>query len=232
MLFSHHHAQCSRTPVLHINCWKLCLQRPGHCHLVQRDHHPPDDVQHLRVPGRPGVSAAGEIQGSAHVLCSLPDPQHLFPLLGVGTLPHTRANRHSCDCQPQLKGFLELRVVDAHFYIKVFFFFSLCRRTWDGSTRTVLFGQMVFRLFLSSREQVIYLREQGDLLKLVCLWQLHFYHRLLLSVNSGRVVLLLIQAHSGVHGGPEALWGLPVAAWCLCQSSSVKRGPFWEKEPA
>lgn len=53
---------------------KLCLQHPGHCHLVQRDHHPPDDVQHVRVPGRPGVAASGEVQGPAGILYSLPDP--------------------------------------------------------------------------------------------------------------------------------------------------------------
>ena len=70
----------------------MCLQNPGHCHLIQRDHHPADDVQHLRVPGWPGVSAAGEIQGSADILRPLPDTQHLLPLLGVGTLHHIITN--------------------------------------------------------------------------------------------------------------------------------------------
>lgn len=67
--------------------WKW--QNPGHRRLVQRYHHPPDDVQHLRVPGGPRVSAAGEIQGSAGVFGSLPDPQHLSPQLGVGTFSHS-----------------------------------------------------------------------------------------------------------------------------------------------
>lgn len=62
----------------------LCLQHPGFSHPVQRDHHSADDVQHLHLPGRPRVPAAGEVQGSAHLLSRLPDPQHLFPLLGAG----------------------------------------------------------------------------------------------------------------------------------------------------
>ena len=71
---------------------KLSSQHPGHRHLVQCDHHPADDVQHLRVPGGPGVAAAGALQSSADVLGSLPDAQHLLPLLGFGTLSHT----HTC----------------------------------------------------------------------------------------------------------------------------------------
>lgn len=61
-------------------------QHPGHRHPVQRDHHPADDVQHLRVPGGPGVPTAAEVQSSAGRLGSLSDPQHLLPLLGDGTL--------------------------------------------------------------------------------------------------------------------------------------------------
>lgn len=76
-------------PKFQINHYKMCLQHPGHRHLVQRDHHSADDVQYLRVPGRPGVLATREVQGSAGVLCSLPDPQHLLSLLGDGTCPHT-----------------------------------------------------------------------------------------------------------------------------------------------
>lgn len=71
----------------------MCLQHPGHRHPVQRDHHSADDVQHIRVPGWPGVPAAGEIQGSADGLSSLPDPQHLPPLLGVG-MASSHHHRH------------------------------------------------------------------------------------------------------------------------------------------
>lgn len=49
------------------------------------------------------------------------------------------------------------------------------------------------------------------------------------SVNSGCVVLLLVQAHSRVYGRPAAVRGLSVAAWSLCQSSSVKTRQ-WEPE--
>lgn len=60
------------------------MQHPGHRHPVQCDHHPADDVQHLRLPGRPGVAAAGAVQSSDDVLGSLPDAEHLLPLLGSG----------------------------------------------------------------------------------------------------------------------------------------------------
>lgn len=60
------------------------LQHPGYWHPLQRDHHPADDVQHLRVPGGPGVAAAAEIQGSAGGRGRLPHPQHLLPLLDDG----------------------------------------------------------------------------------------------------------------------------------------------------
>lgn len=81
-LFTHNHK-----PLLH--WYNLFLQHSGHCHLVQRDHHSADDVQHLRVPGRPGVPPPGALQGSADILCCLPDAQHRLSLLGVGKLPHT-----------------------------------------------------------------------------------------------------------------------------------------------
>lgn len=83
---------------------------------------------------------------------------------------------------------------------------------------------MVSKLFLFFREQVI-----GELILEIHLPpQLFCCHWLtvLLSVNSGCVLLLLIQTHSRVHGRPEAVWGLSVAAWCLRQISSVKQRHF------
>lgn len=64
------------------------FQHPGHCHPVQCDHHPADDVQHLRVPGGPGFTAAGAFPGPAAALRPLPEPQHLLPLLDHGTEKH------------------------------------------------------------------------------------------------------------------------------------------------
>lgn len=73
----------------------LCFQHPGFSHLIQRDHHSADDVQHLHLPGRPCVPAAGEVQGSAHLFSRLPDPQHLFPLLGAGRQHHRHLHANS-----------------------------------------------------------------------------------------------------------------------------------------
>lgn len=110
----------------------------------------------------------------------------------------------------------------------------LFTRTLDGLIQIVLYGQMVFKLFLFSREQVI-----AELFYLNYLSEI-FYHNkpvffsllwpiLYLPVNSGSLVLLLIQTHCRVYGRPEAVSGLSVAAWCLCQNSSVKKGLFFQR---
>lgn len=83
----------------------LCFQHPGFSHLIQRDHHSTDDVQHLRLPGRPCVPAAGEVQGSAHGFSRLPDPQHLFPLLGAGRQRHGHLYANPAQIKP---GFILL----------------------------------------------------------------------------------------------------------------------------
>lgn len=59
-------------------------QNPGHLHPLQPDHHSADAVQHLRLPGRSGGSAAGALQSDANLLRALPDLQHRAALVAHG----------------------------------------------------------------------------------------------------------------------------------------------------
>lgn len=123
-------------------------QHPGHRHPVQRDHHPADDVQHLRVPGGPGVPAAAEVQSSAGRLGSLPDPQHLLPLLGDGTSSLRCITPDTFLTRVRLKSGVNIHKKSL----------DLCvfpsSRTSAGSIQTVLFGPTVCKLSLFSREHV------------------------------------------------------------------------------
>lgn len=101
--------------------------------------------------------------------------------------------------------------------------FLFSPRTLGGSSRTVLFGQMVFKLFSFSREQVIQRINAEVHFPSQRIYFCGHWVTVLLSVDSGSVVLLLVQTDSKVYGRPEAVWGLSVAAGRLRQSSSVKK---------